>query len=332
MAQRDTLLGELSGHNQRCSNVEEGSSLVEECRNKQALLLDLVYQFNMAVDEFNSAVEKAAQDAQQRTDACAAIARKVQADRQAIEQQISTNAMSQEELQNWSKLNKSAQVEALADAARFVFGEFVADLDPYRDSVTKLENQAAFLTKKSIQSKKYATRMRYLADLNAVRDQLAPMQVGLLAKNFSNTALDVDEVWELSRDTMQHEFRVARKQDEHLREALKDPEFHDAFVGDEMDQPGLEVISDLMDEAVQSGAKLLVGLERYERFAGPTVRAAVFVRDASYDALLFSLSKDRMLQQSELAGALAKSARVLQEQNQKDVDALRACQAEGSSQ
>ncbi|MBI2204702.1 MAG: hypothetical protein HYU41_12705 [Candidatus Rokubacteria bacterium] len=64
---------------------------------------------------------------------------------------------------------------------------------------------------------------------------------------------------------------------------------------------------------------------------GPAIRAAVFVRDASYAATLSALSTARVLQQSDVAGDLARASGALQKQYQTTVDALRACRQAGAA-
>jgi len=317
---KSALQADVANFNAECVNV--AGHAAQSCRTKQDELQDKIASYSAAVKKFNDEVAAAIA-------ACTLAAQQAQADRQEIERQMRTNEMSQEELGEWNKLNAKAQIDALVDGVKFVFGEFVADIDPVRGSVSRLERRAADLTQKATQSKKYGTRLKYLSQLNAVLDQLEPMQGNLLDKTLVKTGLDTEAVWNLARNTMKHEFRVARNQNQQMREVLSDPGFKEAFTGEDAETPGLDVFSGLVDEAVEEEAKFLVGLDKYERFTGPTIRAAVFVRDASYDALVSFLSTERVLQQSELAGALAKSAGALQKKYKKSVDALQACRAEG---
>ena len=96
-------------------------------------------------------------------------------------------------------------------------------------------------------------------------------------------------------------------------------------MSEDIDTPGLDALSSLTQQAGEELSKLELGLERYQKFTGPTIRAAVFVRDAAYSALLSGLSTVRVLQQSDVAGDLAKATAALQKQYKKSIDALHAC-------
>jgi hypothetical protein len=155
------------------------------------------------------------------------------------------------------------------------------------------------------------------------------MQGNLLDKIIVKEGLEAEKAWTVARDTMRGEFRVARKQDETMREVLKDPGFKEAFVGEDVETPGLDVLSSLTEQAVEETGKFLLNAEKYEQFTGPSIRAAVFVRDAAYTALLSYFSTQHVLQQNDLAGNLARSAGVLQLKYKKSVDALADCRNAG---
>lgn len=171
--------------------------------------------------------------------------------------------------------------------------------------------------------------MKYLAQLDTALDHLKPLKGALLEKTIVQAGLDADKTWDVARDTMQHEFRVAAKHNQDVRALLKNPKFREAFTGDDIDAPGLEVMTVLAEQAGEDAGKFLLGMGKYDRFTGPTVRAVTFVRDVAYSTTLSYLSTQRVLQQSELAGALVKSAGVLQQRYKESVDALRACRAAG---
>lgn len=318
----DALRSELAAHNQKCSSVEEGSRLVDECANNQARLIAEIHKYNADVDAFDDDAQRVF------VEVCQAAPAQLRADREIVERQMHTTELSREELAEWNNLSSQAQVDAVAAGVRFVSKEFISDMDPVRGSVSKLERQAADLARKASNSRKYSTRLRYASQLSAVVAKLEPLQQDLVEKSIVQTGVDADKAWQLSRNTMKHEFRVARNQSEQIRDTLKDPEFKKAFTGDDAETPGLDVISLLADETAQETGKFLVGLDKYESFTGPAIRAAVFVRDASYDALLSYYSTQRALQQDELAGALATSAGALQKRYQKSVDLLKVCRTQ----
>ena len=329
--QGNALRQQIDNHDQKCSSVPEGSSLAAECRDNQASLVAQVQSYNKAVDDFNSTLEHVAGEWKEKSKSCQMITQQAQMDRAQIERQLRTNELSQEELGEWNKLNAKAQNDAVAASAQFVLGEFVADIDPVRKSVSKVERQATELANKVTKSRKNSTRLKYVAQLESLLDHLEPMQGNLFDKMVVNTGLEAGNTWILARDTMYHEFRVARKHNLAIQELLRDPEFKEAFAGEDTDTPGMDVLFALTDEAVQETGKALVGLEQYERFTGPSIRAAVFVRDASYSALLSYFSTQRVLQQSDLAADLAKSAAILQQRYKKSIEALRDCRQAGFS-
>jgi len=334
LQKRQNLLEGVQNHNQECSSVPKGSEIAHECAAAQQQLVSEIGDYEKAVEDFEQLVsgsQSGGPAAGLISNSCDSIARQVQMDREEIERQIRTNRFSQQELSDWARLSSKAQTAAVMAGVKFVMGEFVADIDPVRTSVSKLEREAAELAQKATNSKKSATRVRYLAQLTATLDQLEPMQGNLMDKLFVQTGDDADKVWTVARSTMLHEFRVARTSNEAMRDALREPSFKEAFTGDDIDTPGLEVLTVLAEQAGEEASKFLFGLEKYERFTGPTIRAAEFVRDASYSALLSYASAQRVTQQSNLAGDLAKSAGVLQERYKNSIDALEACRQVASS-
>ncbi len=264
--------------------------------------------------------------------ACMAVPGQVRKDREEIERQMRSNEASQEELREWNKLNEKAQYDAVVAGIKFAAGEFAADAELVRGSVSKLERHAVYLAKKADQSRKLKTRMMYVSQLDATLGPLNAMQHTLMAKAAVKTGLDIEKAWGPSRDTMHHEFRVARKHNGSIREVLKDHAFKEAFTGEDIDTPGLDVLSSLVEQAGEELGKMELGLQRYEKFTGPSIRAAVFVRDSAYSALLSALSTQRVLQQSDLAGSLAKAAGVLQERYKKSIDSLHDCRKAGFAQ
>jgi hypothetical protein len=167
-------------------------------------------------------------------------------------------------------------------SVNYFVGEFANNLEPVRGSVSKLERSAAEVAQKSVQSKKFATRAKYAAQLGAIVQELKPMRYGMYAKVAGQTYLDADEAWKVARDTMHDEFRVAAKHNESIREMLQDPKFKEAFAGDDTETPGADVIDTLTDQAVEEAGKFLSTVQEYDRLVGPTIRAGVFVRDVFY--------------------------------------------------
>jgi hypothetical protein len=171
--------------------------------------------------------------------------------------------------------------------------------------------------------------MKYAAQLEATLADLEPKQLGLMAQEIVKAGLTADKTWNLVRNTIHHEAGVARNRNAAVREMLRDPEFKEAFAGGDLDTPGLDVLASLTQTAGEELGKLELGLERYGKFTGPAIRAAVFVRDASYSALLSGLSTQRVLQQNDLAGDLARATASLQAQYKRSIDAVRACRQAG---
>ena len=331
LQQREALLAKLAAHNSRCGAVREDSPLVATCRSEQASLLAEIARYQAAVAEFNRDADESGKRAGQRRKACEAVEQRAARERRQIETLRRTTSMSQEELAEWTRLNAQAQKKAVVAAVKFTLGEYTADLENVRGSVSKLGRQAAYLAGRAVKARRYRTRMRYVARLDATLARLNPQWVKLVGKQAAQTGLDADEAWEVARDTMHHEFRVARKHNAAIREVLEDPGFRDAFTGDDLDTPGLDVLSSLAKEAGEELGKSELGLEQYEAVTGPTIRAFVFVRDASYAALLSGLSTARVLQQSEVAGDLARATASLQKRYKTSIDSLRACrQAAGN--
>lgn len=264
-----------------------------------------------------------------RVTACQKAARRAEADLREIRRQRRSNELNREEMAEWSSASKQAQTDALKAAVFYVAGVFIDDLDAVRSSVAKLERRAATMDKKAAFSKKHTTRLKYLAELHGLLEELQPRRLKLMAREVTKVGMDVNAVWQLSKNTMQHEFRVARNRNQKIHEMLKEPEFKETFAGEDLDTPGLEVVSTLTDQAVEETGKFLMKARRYERLVGPAVSAGAFARDTLYSALLSYHSTQRVLQQSSLASVFAKSLRALQKQYQNDIDAVRACRQSG---
>ena len=331
MERGSTLRQKLSAFTQQCGHVaENNSSLIAQCRSDQAALVAEIRQYNKDIDDFNQMVAGMASRWKEKFAGCAnATAQKLR-DREAVERQIRANDLNQQELAEWSSLNAKAQKDAVLSSVNYFLGEFASNIDPVRSSVSKLESRAAELAKKSAQSKKFAARAKYAAQLGAIVQELKPMQHSLYAKIAGQTLLDAEKTWQLARDTMQHEFRVAAKQNESIREMLRDPEFKKAFAGDDTDAPGEDVLDTLTDQAIEEAGKFLATAEEYDRLVGPTIRAGVFVRDVFYSDWLSYESTDRVEQAAALSGSFARSSEALQKQYQKSVDAVLACRQNGS--
>ena len=324
------LRQKLAAFTQQCGHVAEtDSSSLAQCRSNQAELVAEIRQYNRDVDDFNQMVGAMASRWKEKFAGCAnAMAQRVK-DRDAVERQIRSNELNQQELAEWSSLNAKAQKDAVLASVKYFVGEYAGNIDPVRGSVSKLERRAAEVAQKSVKSRKLATRTKYAAQLGAIVKELQPMQHSLYAKVAGQTLLDADKTWELARDTMRHEFRVAARQNQSIREMLQDPEFKKTFAGDDTDTPGDDVMGTLVDQAIEDAGKFLATAEEYDRLVGPTIRAGVFVRDVFYSDWLSAVSTARVVQASDLAGSFAKSSAVLQGQYKKSVDAVAACRQNG---
>jgi hypothetical protein len=326
----EALRQKLTAFTQQCGHVAENdSALITQCRSNQAALLAEIRQYNKDVDDFNRMVAEMASRWKEKLAGCGNAAAQKLRDRDAVERQIHSNDLNQQELAEWSSLNAKAQTDAVLASVKYFLGEYANNIDPVRGSVSKLERRAAEVAKKSVQSKKLATRAKYAAQLGAMVKELQPMQHSLYAKVAGQALLDADKTWALARDTMRHEFRVAARHNESIREMLQDPEFKKAFAGDDTDTPGSDVMDTLVDQAIEEAGKFLATAEEYDRLVGPTIRAGVFVRDVFYSDWLSAVSTARVVQASSLAGNFAKSSAALQKQYQKSVDAVVTCRQNG---
>jgi hypothetical protein len=329
LQRREALRASIGAHDAKCGTVAENSPLVAECSSGQAALAAEIKRYQEALAEFTRLLGEKLAHAKERRTQCAAAGRQADMDRRQIEKLRDTTEASQQELADWSRLNEQAQKKALVAAAKFTLGEFTANIEGARSTVSKLERHAAFLAKKAEQSRKYKTRMKYAAQLEATLADLEPKQLGLMAQEIVKAGLTADKTWNLVRNTIHHEAGVARNRNAAVREMLRDPEFKEAFAGGDLDTPGLDVLASLTQTAGEELGKLELGLERYGKFTGPAIRAAVFVRDASYSALLSGLSTQRVLQQNDLAGDLARATASLQAQYKRSIDAVRASRQAG---
>lgn len=322
VSRRATLLQERSvlrqrdnEHNKQCSAVEQGSAADRLCLAARAALAADIDRHIKASNEFTVTAD------------CQIAESQAEKDRAEIERNLRGLETGQEELAEWSKLNDEAQKGALEAALVFAMGTYAADAELVGKSVMKLENQATALAKKAARSRKYQPRMKYIAQLQSKLDQTKLKLTVAWAKSAVSTASDAEKAWSVARNTMRNEFRNASKENQAIRDVLQDPGFRDAFTGDDIDTPGLDVLATLTEQTLEDSGKMELGLRKYEKVMGPSIRAAVFVRDASYNALLSLLSTQRVLQQNDLAGNYAKAAGVLQARYKNTIDALRACKS-----
>lgn len=271
-----------------------------------------------------SAPHRGSREGNSRVNCAAAKARAEQL-RASIEQIRKTAERNQEELADWAKMNDEAQKAAIEAALRFTMASYAADIDKADRAARKAERTAAGLLKKYGNSRKQGTRLRYLAQLRNAIAEATPVRATLISKQVVKTAQDADQAWTVARNTMKHEFRVAANRDANIKEVLQDPGFRDAFTGDAAEEPGMEVLTSLWDQAVEDAVTMLSTASRYEALAGSAVGAGVFVRDSAYAALESLLSTQRVSQDADVAGALAKAAGIWQKQYETAVRNLRTC-------
>ncbi|MGA7710780.1 MAG: hypothetical protein WCA81_02685 [Rhizomicrobium sp.] len=265
---------------------------------------------------------------------CDAVEQNAAQEKAAIEQLRDSNQRNQQELSDWTGMSRSAQKDALQAALEWAGAAYASDADSAAASVSKLEEHIAFLTKKNVVSKKQATRLRYLAELQQARTALTTKlgidrRLVVWSKKFADLAVSADDAWYVARPTMQAEFRVAAKRDAGIREQLKDKKFREVFSGDPSDSPAMETIETLSDQAIEDVSKALLTAEQFKNAAGPGVRAGIFVRDAWYSALESYFSKQRVEQDSEVAGKMARAIGTMQKQYQETIDAVKECRALG---
>jgi hypothetical protein len=325
LSRRAALQDRLAQHNANCGHVAADSSAVATCRANQSSLIADIRQYNADVDAFNGNISQAKQKSAKSNTDCEAAAQQAERDRKQMERQLETNEMNQEELAEWTNLSAEAKKQAVEASISFVVGQYGEDVDQVRESVTKLDGQATALAGKAARSAKYERRMEYAAKFQVAADELAPKLRSLAMKSVAEKASDANEVWELAHNTMQHEFRVAAKKNESIREMLQDPGFKEAFSGEDVDTPGLDVLSALTEKALEETGNFALKATKYAHFTGPAVNAAVFVRDAWYSAALSAFSTEGVLEESDVASQFARSMSVLQLQYKHSVDALKAC-------
>jgi hypothetical protein len=265
-----------------------------------------------------------------RAGACRGLEKRVAADRSEIERLSREISTGQQELATWSKLNADAQQGALLAGARFVAGEYAAGALAARAKVARLAREIERVARKTATARKRKVRLIYARKLQAEVERLRTPLKDLWARKGTTAVLDLESNWSVARDTLHAELQIASSRDAELRRILESSVFKESFRGEGVDTPGLDLVATLAEEAGKDLGVRALGLKKFEAMTGPHVRAAVFVRDASYNALLSLLSTSRVLQQNDLAGAFAKAAGVLQARYQIDVDALHECRREAA--
>ena len=256
---------------------------------------------------------------------CAAVREIAERDRQRVEELRRTGERNQEELEEWKRLNGDAQKEALLSAVRFVAGSYAAKLEESNAAIARLEEKASADIKRLGISARSKQQRKLLAKLHDIARKLASAQIDAAQKKVVKTGLEADQAWVLARETMHVEFQRAITSNPALEELKDSSDFQSAFIGDEVDSAGSNVLGALAEEAIQSLARTGLVAQMTVELTGKTVRAAAFFRDSAYNALLSQLSTDRVEQDSAVAGQLAIAARSLQQRYRIDVDRLREC-------
>lgn len=245
---------------------------------------------------------------------------------EALRRELATN---RSELDYWGKLNADAQKGAIEAAAKYFLGEYAANQLTQTKSLNRLVREAERLSGKAGNARKAEMQAMYLRQLHQVVTRMAKPTSDLLLRGAAQKTLDAESRWSVVRDTLRVEMNYARKNDEELKQLLESPGFRDAFKSSELDSPGHDLAGSVVEDALSEVGKRLLTLEAFQANVAPQVRAAVFVRDLGYNVLLSQLSTNRVVQQSDVAGQLAKASGVLQGQYQDDILDSVACAGAG---
>src|SRR6476646_145630 len=98
----DALRQKLAAFKQQCGHIaEDNSSLITQCRTSQAALIAEVRQYNKDVDDFNQMVARMASAGKEKSVECAGAAEQMRKDREAVQRQIQSNDLNQQELEEW---------------------------------------------------------------------------------------------------------------------------------------------------------------------------------------------------------------------------------------
>lgn len=310
--QREALHQQVESHNAHCTSVEEGSSADAACQSARAALAAAVDHHIAATNAFNARL-------------CTIAEEQAAGIRARIEQIRKTAEQNQEELASWKQMNDEAQKAALWAAIDFAMASYSANADQAARTSEKLEGKATELARKYSNSRKEATRLKYLAQLRNAIVEAAPARWTSVSKQTVEAAADAREAWQAARYTMKNQFAVAAKHDQNLNALLQDRDFKAAFASDPGEEAGMEGLTLLWDQAVQDSLKALSTAQQYAELTGPAVRAGVFLREASYDAVESLFSTQRVIQDAAVAGKLAQAAGVLQKRYKSAIDDLHTC-------
>lgn len=260
---------------------------------------------------------------------CDAVRARADRTRKAIERSRNDIAASQRELDFWTRMNGEAQKGALLAGTKFLLGQYAANTASSAAKLEKLRREADRLSKKYGQSRKGGVRTMYMRQL---RDTVAKMSAptrDLVARVGVNRALTAEEQWSVIRNTLKTEFNAASQRDAEVIKLIQSSQFKAAFQGDGIETAEWDLLASLAEDAARSVGEHLLNVEQYAASVAPAVRAFDFARDATYNGLLSALSTQRVLQQADLAGDLARASAILQERYEDDVLDAAACAAVG---
>lgn len=320
LLQRETLLIQIRAHNAKCSQVEENSPLASECAASAAELNFAIASYKDKLSSYQSMLAQAMFDYEQWKQTCDQAAAHMRQVRAEIGKNQAQNRATREELDRWTALNKEAQKEAVMASLRFVLGQYASKLDQSMQSLQKLDAQILKLIATSRNTRKLANQQKLYQQIAGKIQALQPKLREAGARWGAQTLVDGDSLWNAANKTLQHEFRVASKHNQSIRELLQDPAFREAFAGDEVDKPSVDLLSALVEKAIEDSASVLKWIEEYEGQIGTATRAVVFVRDAAYAMTASYLSTERVLQQNEVATLVAKASAALQKEYKRSVD------------
>src|SRR5882762_4659243 len=105
----DALRRDLSAFKQQCNHVaDDNSSLVAQCQSSQAALVAKIRQYNQDVEDFNQMVARMASAWKDKSAECSDVEERARRGREAVERQIRSSELNQQELKEWSSLNSKA--------------------------------------------------------------------------------------------------------------------------------------------------------------------------------------------------------------------------------
>lgn len=245
---------------------------------------------------------------------CAAIATRLERDKEALRRQQRTNEMGLAEIDAWRRANEEAMKEAAIDGAKYSISLVATALEKREGAARAYKG---WLTRYAKQMKQNHVPFEVLqGKIESAMHGYVNARLQIAGGTVLARGLEAQEIFENFRTQAGLVARDAGESDAAMKAALNDPTFQ-KFV--RTDATYLDFVRSTLD--VFSSAGELKRISPHYAFASLLV-------DGTYDVTKWTASRNRLMQQYHLSDAALTAVTSLLHQIEKTVTKLKECRAE----